>query len=230
MAEIYHVLNRGVDKRKIFTNDSDYLRFVHDLFEFNNIKAVDNTAYRLRTQYTAVGQPYIAGKRGPRKMIVEILAFVLMPNHYHLLIRPLVEKGIPLFMKKLGGGYVQYFNQRYSRRGTLFEGGYKSIRVTNDAHFIHLPYYIHLNSLDLYMPEWRERRITSTGKAMKFLEEYRWSSFPDYIGKKNFPSVTSRGFLSKFFGGPQQYRKDTVKWLKNLDLSSIEDIALEKVG
>ncbi len=230
MTTIYHVLNRGVDKRKIFLDDQDYLRFIHDLFEFNDVEIVHNIFYRFHPQSMAVGQPYIAGERRPRKMLVDILAFVLMPNHYHLLVKPRVEEGIPLFMKKLGGGYVQYFNQKHDRKGTLFEGGYKSIRVTNEAHFIHLPHYIHLNSLDLYMPEWREKKITSTQKAINFLEEYRWSSFPDYIGKKNFPSITSREFLSKFFGGPQQYRKDTIKWLKNLDLSSIEDIALEKVG
>ena len=228
MAAIYHVLNRGVDKRKIFLDDQDYLRFIHDLFEFNDVDPVNNVFYRFHPQNKAVGQPYFRGNQKRRELIVDILAFVLMPNHYHLLVRPRIEKGIPLFMKKLGGGYVQYFNQKHNRKGTLFESGYKSIRITNEAHFIHLPYYIHLNPLDLYMPEWRERKITSTRKAMKFLEEYRWSSFPDYIGKKNFPSVTSRNFLLKFFGGPQQYQKDTRRWLKDIDLSDIQSVALEK--
>lgn len=229
MAEIYHALNRGVDKRKIFLDDQDYSRFIHDLFEFNDIEAVRNTSYRFHPRTMAVGQPYIGGKKKSRKLLVDILAFVLMPNHYHLLLKSRAEDGIPLFMKKLGGGYVQYFNQKYNRKGTLFEGGYRSIRITNEAHFIHLPYYIHLNPLDLFMPEWREKKITSTRKAMKLLEEYHWSSFPDYIGKKNFPSVTSREFLSKFFRGPEQYRKDTIKWLKGIDLPSIKGVALEAV-
>lgn len=232
MTEIYHVLNRGVDKRKIFLNDQDYLRFIHDLFEFNDIEAVRNTSYRFQGQNPsmAVGQPYIAGKRKSRKLLVDILAFVLMPNHYHLLLKSRVENGIPLFMKKLGGGYVQYFNQKYKRSGTLFEGGYKSIRITNETHFIYLPYYIHLNPFDLYIPEWRDKKITDARKAIKILEGYRWSSFPDYIGKKNFPSVTSREFLSKFFGGPQQYRKDTTKWLKDIDFSGIQGVALERTS
>ena len=150
-----------------------------------------------------------------------------MPNHYHLLVRSRSENGIPLFMKKLGGGYVQYFNQRHSRRGTLFEGGYKSISIRNEAHFIHLPYYIHLNPLDLIMPQWRTREIPSTGEAMKFLEGYRWSSYLDYIGTKNFPSIISTDFLSEYLGGPKEYRKGTVKWLKTFDMGNIQNIMLE---
>jgi len=229
MAAIYHVLNRGVDKRKIFLDDKDYLRFIHDLFEFNDIEAVNNNFYRFHSPYNAVGQHYMGNERRPRKMIVDILAFVLMPNHYHLLVSPRLEDGLPLFMKKLGGGYVQYFNQRNDRKGTLFEGGYKSIHITEDAHFIHLPYYIHLNSLDLKFPEWRNRELRNYKEVFRFLENYRWSSFPDYIGKENFPSVTSRSFLSKFFGGPKEHRKDVVKWLKDIDLSDIQPVALEKI-
>lgn len=130
-------------------------------------------------------------------------------------------------MHKLGTGYTNYFNQKYERTGSLFQGTYKAVAVTGESHFIHLPYYIHINPLDLEMPEWREREIKDYKKAMKFLENYRWSSFPDYIGKKNFPSVTQRGFLLEFFGGPEQYKKDTIKWLKEMDLEEIKDLILE---
>jgi len=106
MAAIYHVLNRGVDKRKIFLDDQDYLRFIHDLFEFNDVDPVNNVFYRFHPQNKAVRQPYFGGNQKRRELIVDILAFVLMPNHYHLLVRPRIEKGIPLFMKKLGGGPI----------------------------------------------------------------------------------------------------------------------------
>ena len=87
-----------------------------------------------------------------------------MSNHYHLLLTPAVENGIALFMKKINGGYVKYFNEKYERKGTLFEGKYKRIIIKNEAHFIHLPYYIHLNPLDLAAPEWRERKIKNYKK------------------------------------------------------------------
>lgn len=121
-------------------------------------------------------------------------------------------------MKKVNMGYSRYFNGKYNRTGTLFEGPYRRIIVKNEAHFIHLPYYIHANPLDLFMPGWRERRITDYEKALRFLKKYRWSSHLDYLDKKNFPSVTQREFLLEFFGGREGYDKEFRKWLKGLKI------------
>lgn len=112
-----------------------------------------------------------------RELLVNIHAFCLMPNHYHLLLTERIDGGISKFMKKVNMGYAKYFNQKYERKGALFEGRYKSILVKNDAHFIYLPYYIHLNPLDLIMPGWRKNKIYDYKKAIQFLENYRWSSF-----------------------------------------------------
>ena len=226
---IYHVLSRGVDKRKIFMDDEDYLRFIHDLFEFNDKEPTLNIGYLFKNQknqYIDLRSQYIE-KRRKRKFLVNILAFCLMPNHYHLLIRPAVENGITLFMRKLNIGYAKYFNNKYERKGALFEGRYKSISITDQSHFIHLPYYIHLNSLDLKFPGWRNKEIKNYKEAMKYLENYRWSSFQDYIGKKNFPSVTQREFLLEFFEGSPNYKKDTLKWLKEMDWEEIKQTTLE---
>lgn len=228
--DLYHVLNRGVDKRKIFLDDKDYLRFIHNLYEFNDRKSVNNSLYffnRTTEKYKGVGHPYITKNFTSRKLLVKLHAFCLMPNHYHLLLSPIVKNGMPLFMKKLNGGYANYFNERYKRKGTLFESGYKRILVKNDSHFIHLPYYIHLNPLDLTAPEWRERRLKDYEKTIKFLDSYRWSSHLDYNGEKNFPSVTQRDFLLGFFGGPSGYRKGIRGWLKDLDLEDLGECTLE---
>ena len=130
-------------------------------------------------------------------------------------------------MRKLNIGYAKYFNNKYERKGALFEGRYKSILITDQSHFIHLPYYIHLNSLDLKFPGWRNKEIKNYKEAMKYLENYRWSSFQDYIGKKNFPSVTQREFLSEFFEGSPNYKKDTLKWIKEMDWEEIKQTTLE---
>src|SRR3989344_8765609 len=129
-GQFVHVLNRGVDKRKIFMDKQDYLRFIHDLFEFNDTEPANNLTYFFRKESMDVGRPYI--ERRPRKLLVKILAFCLMPNHYHLLLQPCVENGIPLFIKKLNGGHAKYFNERYKRRGALFQGKYKSVAVTTE--------------------------------------------------------------------------------------------------
>ena len=224
--EIYHVYNRSVEEKEIFVDDQDRFRFIHDLFEFNDEAPAVNFYYKrpLIQSYEAKPRKIEQQKR---KLLVEILAFVVMPNHFHLLLRQIKENGISNFMHKLGTGYTMYFNQKYERAGSLFQGTYKAILVNQEAHFIHLPYYIHFNPLDLKFPEWRDREIKNYKQAMKFLENYRWSSFLDYIGKKNFPSVTQREFLNEFFEGPENYKKDAMKWLKEMDLEEIEDFTLE---
>ena len=225
---VYHVLNRGVDKRKIFLDKGDHLRFIHDLFEFNDIEPARNVGYYFSAhqkqlapegcrQSIDVRRQYMQGKQAPRKLLVDILAFCLMPNHYHLMVRPHSEDGIALFMKKLNAGYAKYFNEKYEREGALFKGRYKLVSIQTNAHFVHISYYIHCNPLDLYAPSWRKREIESANRALHFLEQYRWSSFPDYIGSKNFPSVTQREFLTKFLGSTEQYRKDVVAWLREAE-------------
>lgn len=224
VKEIYHIYNRGVEERNIFLDDEDRLRFIHDLFEFNDENPTINLAYYFsKKQSKEVGLPNI--EREPRKLIIDLLAFCLMPNHFHLMISQKKEGGITEFMRKLGTGYTNYFNKKYNRAGPLLQGKYKITHINQESHFIHLPYYIHLNPLDADFSGWRERKIKNYNKAIKFLENYKWSSFQDYIGIKNFPSVTQREFLLKFFDGSIQYKKDIVNWLKNIDLEEIEFFA-----
>jgi len=231
-GNIYHVLNRGVDKRKIFLDTKDHFRFIHDLFEFNDTEPVNNLTYYFQnTKSKDIARPYIKKRKQgkKRKLLVDMLAFCLMPNHYHLLMQPHTEDGISKFMKKLNMGYAKYFNSKYQRSGALFEGRYKAIRIEQEPHFIHLPYYIHLNPLDLKFPEWRNKEIKSYNKAITFLEQYRWSSFPDYVGIKNFPSVTQRDFLKNFIGEEKAHKSAMIRWLKELDqnISKVEKTTLE---
>lgn len=219
--EVYHVYNRGVEKRDVFSDDTDYFRFIHDLFEFNDENPTRNMAYYFNRQTMEVEPQYLKPERNRRKMLVEILAFVLMPNHFHILIRQKKEGGIVKFMKKMGTGYTMYFNKKYERAGCLFQGRFKAVLIKDEAHFIHLPFYIHTNPLTL-------NKIYRGSTSIDFLENYRWSSYMDYIGKKNFPSVTSRDFLLNFFGGEKEYKKATEKWVGEVDnLEKIEDVVLE---
>lgn len=226
---IYHIYNRGVEKRKTFLDNRDYLRFIHDLFELNDEIPVQNVLYYFNSKSMEVQPRYIWGQeRHKRKLLVEILLFTLMPNHYHLLVKQKAENGIVRFMQKLGTGYAMYFNQRYKRVGSLFQGRFKAVLVNEEAHFLHLPFYIHTNPLEL---KYGGSTSINWRGAMKFLENYRWSSFPDYIGKKNFPSVTSRKFLLDFFTGEKNYKKETEDLLKAKDketyLTNIEGVTLE---
>src|SRR3989344_156156 len=136
-GKIYHLLNRGVDKRKIFLDKEDHLRFIHDLFEFNDANPVADVLYTF-TNTLDIGRPKVRVEREPRKILVDILAFVLMPNHYHLLVVPRQDSAVSLFMKKLNMGYAKYFNEKYDRSGALFQGKYKCVAIERDAHFIYI--------------------------------------------------------------------------------------------
>ncbi len=207
-------------------DDKDYLRFIHDLFEFNDQQKVRDNSYHYNIRSVRQNEMRYT-ERQPRKLLVDIHAFCLMPNHYHLLLSSRVDDGISLFMKKLNGGYAQYFNQRHERAGTLFERRYKSVAIVSQAHFIHLPYYIHLNPLDLFASEWRLGELKDYKGAIKFLDAYRWSSHLDYLGEKNFPSLTSRDFLLEIFDGEKGYRKKISDYLKDLNLARVKGFTLE---
>tara|TARA_B100000745_G_scaffold288215_1_gene225465 strand:- start:3032 stop:3682 length:651 start_codon:yes stop_codon:yes gene_type:complete len=164
--DFFHVLNRGVDKRTVFEDDGDYFRFTQNLFIYNNTEQAPHNEYSTQARM----------KLKPEKRLVVVHAYCLMPNHYHLLLSPLVENGIALFMQKVNMGYTKYFNEKNDRSGTLWQGKYKAIEVTDDAHFQYLPYYIHLNALDLTFPQWRNGLVSQKQKAHKLLAQYRWSS------------------------------------------------------
>lgn len=210
--DLYHVLNRGVDKRTIFMDKQDYLRFIHNMFELNNQDVVNSCSYNFRN-FPDLASRYI---KKPRKLLVDVHAFCLMPNHYHLMVSPRVEKGVSKFMSKLNMSYAKYFNTKYKRVGALFQGRYKVVPITREEHFLYLPYYIHMNPLDLFAPEWREKKIKNPRKSLEFLKQYRWSSFLDYVGVKNFPSIISQKFLSSIFGAPKLYEDNFINCMKDL--------------
>ena len=218
--QFYHVYNRGTNSREIFKGEKDYFRFIHCLYEFND----RNPAL---AHHWMARKGELLNKPAEREMLVDIHSFCLMPNHFHLILQQRVDAGITKFMRKLGTGYTMYFNEKYERTGVLFQGKFKSIPVLTDEYLLHLSRYIHLNPIDLIEPGWKEFGIKDWDKAQSFLKGYRWSSFLDYVGIKNFPSViTQINFLGGYFSSPGQY-KDFVFDFMAKDISEIKSLSLE---
>ncbi|TSD04846.1 MAG: hypothetical protein Greene07147_900 [Parcubacteria group bacterium Greene0714_7] len=148
-----------------------------------------------------------------------------MRNHYHLLLSERVEGGLSLFLRKLNVGYANYFNERYERSGTLFQGRTKKILIENDAQFNYILHYIHLNPLDYLKggEGWRVRdkgkNIRSVQEALDYLKEYRWSSYPDYTGEQNFPSILTTSLFGEASGS---YKKTIEKYLKGAEGKELE--------
>ena len=106
--------------------------------------------------------------------IVDIGAYCLMPNHFHILLQQLQDNGISTFVRKLLNSYTRYFNTKNERIGPLFQGQFKAVRVESDEQLLHLTRYIHLNPL--------------VGYVVKDLRNFEWSSYLDYIKNKLSPS------------------------------------------
>lgn len=193
--DLLHALNRGVEGRDLFLDSSDYVRFVHNLYEFND----EAPAQEFSRRDVGGTTSHI------RKRLVEIHGWCLMRNHFHLLLSECVEGGVSKFIKKLNVGYAMYFNERYERSGTLFQGRTKKVLVEREAHFNYLLHYIHLNPLDYLdgAKDWRVRSksgIKNAKKALAYLDGYRWSSYLDYAGTKNFPSILTTSLFKDAFG------------------------------
>jgi len=109
---------------------------------------------------------------------IQLLAYALMPNHFHFLFKQFSENAITEFMRRITNAYVQYFNNKYKRVGPLFQGRYKGVLVDKDDYFIYLSSYIHINPIEL--PKYSE---------INTLEDYPYSSYSDYIGKTNTPWI-----------------------------------------
>jgi len=204
MMELYHVINRGVDGRNIFLDTQDYARFVHDLYEFNDVApALEFHHAASRTANVGRTTSYI------RKRLVDIHGWELMKNHFHLLLSERIEGGITLFLRKMSG-YARYFNERHGRRGTLFQGNTKKILIARQEHFLYILHYLHLNSLD-YLPgarKWRERdkgTIKDISKTLEYLRNYRWGSYLDYCGTPNFPSILTTSLFDSALGANYTY-------------------------
>jgi putative transposase len=232
-GEIYHIFNRGVEKRNVFMDESDYYRFIFSLYECNDATAVRVGLRMIQRRQRSSARFHLASLQGEtlqnlmtskRELLVEIIAFVLMPNHYHLILRQLVDGGISLFMKKLSNGYTGYFNDRYERKGMggLFQGAFKAVHVADDRQFLHLAEYVFSNPIELVESDWKAKGVQDPAKAIDFLNNYKWSSYLDAIGTKNFPSVTERDFLWKIFAGSANrqagiahVKEFTEAWVKN---------------
>lgn len=215
-GEVYHVYNRGVEKRTIFSNRLDYVRFIHDLFEFNDTRPAPEFDRRYKPQKFYVGNPisHISHiKNKARENIVEILCFCLMGNHYHMLVKQIKDGGIPLFMQKLGIGYTIAFNAKNDRVGPLFQGKYKSKHVDKEEYLKYLICYIHLNPLK-FLKVIDQNGKMNFSKTWKKLNTYRWSSHLDYLGDDNFGSVIEKKFILDIFGSVADYKAFMRDWMK----------------
>lgn len=204
--EFYHIYNRGTEKRKIFLKHRDYERFLSLLYLANGKSAVD-----IKRQGRTLSELFT---RDRGKKLVEVCAYCLMPNHFHLIIKELEDNGISKFMQKLMTGYTMYFNKMYDRSGALFQGKFKSEHADNDRYLNYLISYVHLNPVKIIDAGWKENGVSNRRSAEKFLDSYMYSSFADYCGHDRIEKVIlSLNALPAYNSAPKDFRSSVVEWL-----------------
>lgn len=184
----YHVYNRGVEKRKIFVDEQDYSVFLSYLKEYLLPKNIQELSDIVNNENSP---PFEKNKA--LKLIrlnnfatdISLIAYCLMPNHFHLLIKQNSRDSMDKFMNSFCTRYTMYFNAKYERVGKLYEGTYKAVIVSTDEQLLHLSRYIHSNPIKLK---------TDKGDAL-FGQP---SSLPIYLGLNKATWVSSNEILSFF--------------------------------
>jgi len=209
VGKIYHIYNRGVAKCPISNQEADCWRFLQGLCLFNDIKSATNILWQLektRGRLTLrVLKNYIVKEDEKRKPLVRILAYCIMPNHFHLLVEEIQEGGISKFMQKLDQGYAKYFNNKYKRVGHLWQNRFKSILIDDERYLLYLLVYINvLNLAGLMEPNWKERGIKDIENILELAKKYQWSTHQDYLGKRG-SLIIDKGILGKILPTPEKY-------------------------
>ena len=211
-GEFFHVYNRGVDKRIIFTDEYDIRRFFQSMVEFNTVKPIgslyENSFLQLGGETPKLGEK-----------LVNIIAYCLNPNHFHLILEQLVEGGISEFMKRLGGGYTGYFNKKYTRSGSLFQGVFKDVHIDTNEYLLHVSSYVNLN----------DRVHQLGGETPKLVRSM--SSWGEYTDKR-IKGICEKDIILGQFKNIKEYKKFALSSLETIvkrkeELRSISEFLLE---
>lgn len=203
--EYYHIYNRGVEKRTIFLSTDDKNRFQALLYLCNG---KDPVVYRL-----VQGETLYSHDVG--KKITAIGAYVLMPNHFHLVLKETEENGITDFLRKLTTAYTMYFNKKYERVGPLFQGVFKAEHLDTDEYLKYQFAYTHLNPVKLLQNDWRESGIKNMQAASNYLDAYQYSSYLCHIGiRRNEKAILSLDEFPEYFSENGSFKSFIGDWIQ----------------
>lgn len=180
----YHIYNRGFEKRKIFLDNEDY-----DVFTFFLQRSLDQD---LKVSPDGLINTHNIAEE------LDLLCYCLMPNHFHLLIKQYTKDAVTKLLRRVLASYVMYFNKKYDRDGGLFQGKPRAVLVKDEGYLLHLTRYIHLNPLELDKVE----------KA----EDYKYSSYKDYLGLQNRGWTKPKEILSFFKTKRASFLKDFLSY------------------
>lgn len=184
--EFYHILNRGSGSIPIFKTTYDYKKFIQIFLYYQNT-SITLKYSKFITLPSQQRNQLMEEFMTKRDFLVEIIAYCLMPNHFHLILKQQKDKGILDFIRLVSSSYSHYFNIKYERKGGLFEGRFQAIRIETEEQLLHLNRYIHLNPYSSYLV-----------KDLKSLIKYPFSSFSEYLSYSKEKICQKEIILSQF--------------------------------
>ena len=220
-GEIFHVCNRTVEWIKIFNTPEYAEYFLESLLLANTFSELPRDWRRKKERDVLKA----------KNDLVDFYALELMPDHFHILLKQIVENGVQKLMQRTCNGLAKLFNAREGRRGHLFIGPYKAVRVSSDAQGQHLLTYLHANSLDLISKSWREGKFKDWPKAEKILKSYRWSSLPVFLNESAANPIICKLINKEFFNNYYNSSKEHIKALREWsseDYEIIENVTNEQ--
>lgn len=212
--EIYHVFNRGVERRPTFTDKNEYTRAITSINFYRFQQSLTGLASYLKLNLEK-REALFNSLFNEKNKLVEIISYCLMPNHFHLLLKQVINNGISIFLSNFTNSYTRYFNIKHTRIGPLYQGVFKAVRMESTEQLIYVNRYVHLNPISSL--------IVSENK----LDNYPWSSLAEYLGMEREKICNTKIVLDQF-SSVESYRKymhDQIDYAKKLE--QIKHLILE---
>ena len=222
-GEFYHIYNRGVDKRNIFSDERDVERFLQSMEEFNTVDPIGSIYENsFRKNKPQLGSS--ASKLGSReRKLVNFVAYCLNDNHYHFILEQVSEDGIKKMMHKLGTGYTKYFNNKQKRSGVLFQGKFKATHVASNEYLLHLSAYVNLNE-----------RVHQLGSRASKLGRSSWREYVEKENKKDHlgecENFCTKDIVLDQFSNKLEYKKFALDSLQDILKNKKDQKELKKMG
>ena len=212
--EIYHIFNRGIERRPTFADKRELDRALLAL-NFYRFAKLPLKLSRFLVLPETEKTKLLETLKNEYKLLVEIICYCFMPNHFHFLLKQKLENGISIFVSNFTNSYTRYFNTKHERIGPLFEGLFKAVRIESDEQLIHISRYIHLNPVSSFLIEPDD------------LESYQWSSYPEFMELPD-STISNPKTILNLFSSPQGYKRfvlDQVNHARKLE--QIKHLTLE---
>lgn len=205
--EIYHIVNRGNNSIPIFKTKYDYQKFIQIFSFYQNLHPPMKFSKFMQLNLLEKNK-ILEELKQKGDYLVEIIAYCLMPNHFHFVLKQIAEAGILNFLRLTTDSYSRNFNTKYQRKGSLFEGRFKAIRVETNNQLLHVTRYVHLNPYSSYLV-----------KDLESLQLYPFSSLPEYL-ENSKTGICQKGIVLNQFPKPgsfQQFTLDQAEYQRSLE-------------